>query len=68
MQNNQQNGFSAFLNGTAEKPDAKKIMQSLDAEEQRKVFEILGDREKLSALLDSPAAQAIMKKLNGQHQ
>ena len=69
MTNNQQGDFSPFLNkmnSSAERQQtAKKIMSNMSAEENKKLFEILGDREKLSAILNSPAAQNIISKLNG---
>lgn len=71
MTNNQQGDFSSVLNkmnSSAERQQtAKKIMSNMSAEENKKLFEILGDRDKLSAILSSPAAQTIMQKINGQH-
>lgn len=72
MTNNQQGDFSSILNNLNTSADrqqtAEKIMSELGEEQNRKLFEILGDREKLSAILNSPAAQSIMQKINGQHQ
>ncbi len=71
MTNNQQGNFSSFLNSINSPADrkqtAEKIMAGMSAEENKKLFDILADKEKLSALLSSPAAQSIMQKINGQH-
>lgn len=71
MTNNQQGDFSSLLNNLKTAQDrqqtANNLMSSMSAEDNRKLFEILGDKEKLSAILNSPAAQAIMQKINGQH-
>ena len=71
MTNNQQGDFSSILNNLKTAQDrqqtANNLMSSMSAEDNRRLFEILGDKEKLSAILNSPAAQAIMQKINGQH-
>ncbi|MCQ2485409.1 MAG: hypothetical protein MJ168_08760 [Clostridia bacterium] len=71
MTNNQQGDFSSILNNLKTAQDrqqtANNLMSSMSAEDNKKLFEILGDKEKLSAILNSPAAQAIMQKINGQH-
>lgn len=69
MENNQpENSSDIFRNldsSEARRETARKIMSDMSAEDNRKLFEILGDKEKLNALLNSPAAQAIISKLNG---
>lgn len=71
MANNQQGDFSSILNELNTQQNrqqtANNLMSSMSAEDSKKLFEILGDREKLSTILNSPAAQAIMQKLNGQY-
>lgn len=71
MTNNKQEDFSSILNkmnSSAERQHtAEKIMANMSAEENKRLFDILGDRDKLSAVLNSPAAQTIMQKINGQH-
>lgn len=69
MTNNQPKDFSSFLSGLnsseSRQQAAKNIMSNMSAEENRKLFELLGDKEKLNAILNSPAAQNIISKLNG---
>ncbi len=48
------NNFSNFFSAPTENADEKDELQ-----------EILGDRDKINAVLSSPAAQKIMEKLNG---
>ena len=71
MQKNQKQDFSSVMNGINKKNKsdvAKNLMANMSAEDNKQLFEILNDKEKLAAVLNSPAAQSIMKKLNGQHQ
>lgn len=69
MTNNQPKDFSSFLSGLnsseSRQQAAKNIMSNMSAEENQKLFEVLGDKEKLSAILNSPAAKNIISKLNG---
>ena len=69
MTNNQPKDFSSFLSGLnsseSRQQAAKNIMSNMSAEENKKLFEVLGDKEKLNAILNSPAAQNIISKLNG---
>lgn len=69
MTNNQPKDFSSILNSLNnsenQQQTARNIMSNMSAEENRQLFEVLNDREKLSAILNSPAAQAIISKLNG---
>ena len=69
MTNNQPKDFSSILNSLNNSQNrqqtARNIMSNMSAEENRKLFEVLNDKEKLSAILNSPAAQAIISKLNG---
>ena len=44
---------------------ASKLISGLNADEKDELQEILGDRDKINAVLSSPAAQKIMEKLNG---
>lgn len=70
MKNNHQQDFSSMMSGinSSNKSEvAKSIMAGLSDADNKQLYEILSDREKLSAVLSSPAAQSIMKKLNGQH-
>lgn len=68
MFNNQKKDFSSVMNGINQnnKADvAQNIMANMSADDNKQLFDILNDKEKLAAVLNSPAAQAIMKKLNG---
>ena len=69
MTNNQPKDFSSILNSLNNSQDrqqtARNIMSNMSAEENRQLFDVLNDKEKLSAILNSPAAQAIISKLNG---
>lgn len=69
MTNNQPKDFSSFLSTLnshqSRQQAAKDIMSNMSNEENQRLFEVLGDREKLSAILNSPAAQNIISKLNG---
>lgn len=71
MQNNQQRDISSVLNGIdgADKAQVtKKLMSEISSDDSKQLHEILSDKEKLSAVLNSPAAKAIMSKLNGKPQ
>lgn len=63
------NNFSNFFSAPTDKADAEKkaskLISGLNADEKDELQEILGDRDKINAVLSSPAAQKIMKKLNG---
>ena len=63
------NNFSNFFSAPTDKADAEKkaskLISGLNADEKDGLQEILGDRDKINAVLSSPAAQKIMEKLNG---
>lgn len=63
------NNFPNFFSAPTDKADAEKkaskLISGLDADEKDELQEILGDRDKINAVLSSPAAQKIMEKLNG---
>ena len=69
MKKNQSGNSSDFFNNLdsseARRKTAKQIMSGLSPEDSEKLSEILGDRDKLNTVLNSPAAQAILSKLNG---
>lgn len=69
MKNNQHERNPDIFNGLdsseARQKTAKQIMSDMNEEDRKSLFEILGDREKLNAVLNSPAAQSIISKLNG---
>ena len=63
------NNFPNFFSAPTDKADAEKkaskLISGLNADEKDELQEILGDRDKINAVLYSPAAQKIMEKLNG---
>lgn len=63
------NNFPNFISAPTDKADAEKkaskLISGLNADEKDELQEILGDRDKINAVLSSPAAQKIMEKLNG---
>lgn len=63
------NNFLNFFSAPTDKADAEKkaskLISGLNADEKDELQEILGDRDKINAVLSSPAAQKIMEKLNG---
>ncbi len=63
------NNFPIFFSAPTDKADAEKkaskLISGLNADEKDELQEILGDRDKINAVLSSPAAQKIMEKLNG---
>ena len=66
MTNNDfQNFFSAPKNKTEAKEKATRPISGLKADEKNELDEILSDRDKINAVLSSPAARKIMEKLNG---
>ena len=58
------NFFSAPKNKSDAEKQANKLISGLKAEEKTELQEILSDRDKINAVLSSPAAQKIMEKLN----
>ena len=62
------NNFPNFFSAPTDKADAEKkaskLISGLNADEKDELQEILGDRDKINAVLSSPAAQKIMEKLN----
>lgn len=63
--NNFPNLFSAPTDKADAEKKASKLISGLNADEKDELQEILGDRDKINAVLSSPAAQKIMEKLNG---
>lgn len=63
------NNFPNFFSAPTDKADAEKkaskLISGLNADEKDELQEILGDRDKINAVLSSPDAQKIMEKLNG---
>ena len=63
------NNFPNFFSAPTDKADAQKkaskLISGLNADEKDELQEILGDRDKINAVLSSPAAKKIMEKLNG---
>ncbi|MEE0443398.1 MAG: hypothetical protein UDC79_04305 [Acutalibacteraceae bacterium] len=63
------NNFPNFFSAPTDKADAEKkaskLISGLNTDEKDELQEILGDRDKINAVLSSPAAQKIMEKLNG---
>ncbi|MDY5934155.1 MAG: hypothetical protein SPJ31_02530 [Oscillospiraceae bacterium] len=63
------NKFSDFFSAPSSKAEAEKrakeLINGLKAEEKDELNQILGDRDKINAVLSSPAARKIMEKLNG---
>ena len=49
----------------ARRGDANALMQNLDDKDRKKVEEVLNDKDKLKQILNSPAAQNLMKILGG---
>lgn len=66
MANNDfQNFLSAPKNKTEAEEKANRLISGLKADEKNELDEILSDRDKINAVLSSPAARKIMEKLNG---
>lgn len=63
------NKFSDFFSAPSSKAEAEKrakeLINGLKAEEKDELNQILGDRDKINAVLSSPVARKIMEKLNG---
>ena len=63
------NKFSDFFSAPSSKAEAEKrakeLINGLKAEEKDELNQILGDRDKINAVLSSPNARKIMEKLNG---
>ena len=57
--------FDALLDHLNEKNLENYAKTHLSAQKQRKLNEILNDKDKLNRVLSSPQAQEIMKKLKG---
>jgi len=50
-----------------DKNSVDKLFQSLSSEQRKKVESILSDKEQTEKLLNSPQAQALLKKLTGEN-
>lgn len=77
MKNNKQPDFSSLMNLLAkadnitQQKQAQNLLNTLDENQHRQLNEVLHDKNKLDALLKSPAAQQILSRIksdsNGQH-
>ena len=72
INNHQQDIFSVLnnLKNTDEKQKkqtAEKMMSSMNEEDQKNFQSVIRDKNKVNEILNSPAVQQIMQKLNGQH-
>ncbi len=71
MKNNQQNDFFKLFSllGSSDKEAkqnaANQMMSGLNKDESNELNNILKDRNKIDAILNSTAAQQILKKING---
>ncbi len=71
MKNNQQNDFFKFLNllgGSdkhAKQNAANQMISGLNKNESEELNNILKDKNKIESILNSSAAQQIIKKING---
>ena len=60
------NGLPEGFSGKdADRKQVEKMMKNLNASQTARVEEILSDREKLRALLESPAAKKLINELKG---
>ena len=63
------NNFPNFFSAPTDKADAEKkaskLISGLNADEKDELQEILGDRDKINAVLSSHTTKKIMEKLNG---
>ena len=48
-----------------DKESTEKLLRSLSPEQQKQVQNILSDKNKMAEILNSPQAQALLKKLTG---
>ncbi len=48
-----------------DKESTEKLFKSLSPEQQKQVQNILSDKNKMAEILNSPQAQALLKKLTG---
>lgn len=75
MENNQLNSLASILNmmkspnEAARKQAAGSIMSKMSKDDSEAFREIASDKDKISEILNSPAARQLMEKLNrnGQH-
>lgn len=61
----------SMLSGSGEnerKQAANSLMSKLNSDDSSRLEQIVSDKEKLNAILNSPAATEIIKKLNGNGQ
>ncbi len=71
MKNNQQGDLCGLFSllGSADKSAkqnaAKQMMSGLNSEENKQLGEILNDKSKIDAILNSSAAKQIINKING---
>lgn len=56
------------LKSAAQNNDVNKLLSNLDPKQANKVKSILSDPEASKKILESPQAQALIKKLNGNKQ
>lgn len=73
MKNNHQQDIFSVLNNLKntdekqKKQTAEKMMSSMNEEDQKNFQSVIRDKNKVNEILNSPAVQQIMQKLNGQH-
>ncbi len=71
MKNNQQGDFSKLFNllgskdQKAKQEAANQMLSSLNADESKQLGDILSDKSKIDAILNSSAAKQILNKING---
>jgi hypothetical protein len=73
MENKKFNGFAEILSQlqnsdkSEQKETANNILSHLDSQDAKQINDFMKDKEKVDALLNSPAAQQIINKLNGKN-
>lgn len=73
MKNNQQQDFFSVLSelkssdDNQKKKTAEKLMSSMNEKDGKEFQSIINDKNKINEILNSPAVQQIIQKLNGQH-
>ena len=73
MENKKFNGFAEILSQlqnsdkSEQKKTANNILSHLDSQDAKQINDFMKDKEKVDALLNSPAAQQIINKLNGKN-
>ncbi len=65
--NNYFNKIDKKILDAAKQGDTNKILQNLNSDDRKKIEATLADREKLNQILNSEAAQNLLKILGGNH-